>query len=157
MLNTIVLAMDGLFTNEDTINMLSNWNTFFTYLFICELVLKLIGLTPIGYVRDKMNIFDGVIVVLSIFELIFFSGQNSAVSAFRALRIFRVLRVTRLLRGLEFMTKIIKIIASTINKFVWVAVLLALFIFIYSLLGMQIYGGKFDFEDNEVDYIYLFT
>lgn len=95
--------------------MLSDWNTFFTYLFIVEMGLKLIGLTPVGYVRDKMNIFDGCIVILSIFELIFFSGENSAVSAFRALRIFRVLRVTRLLRGMAFMAKIIIVIAKTID------------------------------------------
>lgn len=65
--------------------------------------LKVIGLTPLGYVRDKMNIFDGLIVSLSIFEMVFMSGGSKAVSAFRAVRIFRtfrVLRVTRLLRGL---------------------------------------------------------
>ena len=57
-----------------------------------------------------MNIFDGLIVLLSIFETVFLSGGNKAVSAFRAVRIFRtfrVLRVTRLLRSLEFMAKII--------------------------------------------------
>ena len=74
------------------------------------MVLKLVAFGPIGYVKDRMNIFDGSIVILSVFELVFFSGGNSAVSAFRSVRIirtFRVLRVTRLLRGLEFMGKII--------------------------------------------------
>ena len=50
-----------------------------------------------------MNIFDGTIVMLSIVEMLFMSGGNKAVSAFRSVRIFRtfrVLRVTRLLRGL---------------------------------------------------------
>jgi hypothetical protein len=72
--------------------------------------LKLLALGPLNYVRDRMNIFDGTIVLLSVFELVFFSGGNSAVSAFRSVRIFRtfrVLRVTRLLRGLEFMGTII--------------------------------------------------
>ncbi|KRX08852.1 hypothetical protein PPERSA_08956 [Pseudocohnilembus persalinus] len=153
MLNTVVLAMDGLFESQKTVDLLNNFNTFFTYLFISEMALKIVGLTPVGYVRDKMNVFDGVIVLLSIFELIFFSGKNSAVSAFRALRIlrtFRVLRVTRLLRGLQFMAKIIQVIQRTMDDFVWVAVLLFLFIFIYSLLGMQIYGGEFDFPDNDI-------
>ena len=57
-----------------------------------------------------MNLFDGTIVLLSLIELIFMSGGNKAVSAFRAIRIFRVfrvLRVTRLLRGLAFMQTII--------------------------------------------------
>jgi Ion transport protein len=86
-----------------------------------------------------MNIFDGMIVSLSIFEILFLSGGSKAVSAFRAVRIFRtfrVLRVTRLLRGLEFMGKIVKVINKTLDSFVYIALLLFLFIFIFSLLGM---------------------
>ncbi len=92
----------------------------------------------IGYTRDKMNIFDGVIVILSVFEMIFFTG-NSALSAFRAVRIFRtfrVLRVTRLLRSLEYMSKIIDVVGRSIDSFVYIAIILFLFIFIYALLGM---------------------
>jgi hypothetical protein len=39
--------------------------------------LKIIALGPLGYVRDKMNIFDGCIVSLSIFEMTFMSGAGS--------------------------------------------------------------------------------
>ena len=65
--------------------------------------LKLIGLGISRYVANKMNIFDAVIVALSIFDMVFLSGSSggSSLSAFRSLRIlrvFRVLRVTRLLR-----------------------------------------------------------
>ncbi len=82
--------------------------------------LKLIALTPWGYVRDRMNLFDGIIVSLSIFELTFMSGGSGskAVSAFRAVRIFRtfrVLRVTRLLRSLQFMQVIISVITNTLE------------------------------------------
>ena len=30
----------------------------------------------------------------------------------------------------------------------YIAILLVLFVFIYTLIGMQFYGGKFDFKDN---------
>ena len=76
--------------------------------------LKLLAFGPLGYLRDKMNIFDGAIVMLSILELTLLSGgSGKAVSAFRSVRIFRtfrVLRVTRLLRSLAFMQVIIKVI-----------------------------------------------
>jgi len=71
-----------------------------------EFSLKLIGFKIIGYIKDKMNLFDGCIVILSIVEIIFLNGGNKAISAFRAIRIFRtfrVLRVARLLRSLKFM------------------------------------------------------
>lgn len=56
--------------------MLALFNDIFTYIFICEMGLKIIALSPIGYVRDKMNIFDGIIVSLSIFEMTFMSAGS---------------------------------------------------------------------------------
>lgn len=56
------------------------------------------------YTKDTMNIFDSLIVILSILELIIFGySSGSGISAFRSVRIFRtfrVLRVTRLIRSL---------------------------------------------------------
>lgn len=94
-----------------------------------------------------MNIFDGLIVSLSIFEIFFMSGGTKAMSAFRAVRIFRafrVLRVTRLLRGLEFMHKIVNVVNRTLDSFIYIALLLFLFCFIFTLLGMQLYGGRLE-------------
>jgi len=68
-----------------------------------DLSLKLIGLGIPTFLKDKMNIFDALIVVSSMVELAISTRGNSAISAFRALRIFRafrVLRVTRLIRSL---------------------------------------------------------
>lgn len=152
--NTTVLALDGSFQDQQTADLLALFNEVFTWIFIAEMAIKLLALTPMGYIRDKMNIFDGVIVVLSIVEMTILSGdQGKAVSAFRAVRIFRtfrVLRVTRLLRSLAFMQVIIGVISRTINSFIYIALLLMLFIFIYALLGMQMYGGKYVFRDNRL-------
>jgi hypothetical protein len=73
-LNTTVLAMDGLFEDEQAIALLDGMNLGFSYTFIIELACKLIAMGPVGYLRDKMNIFDGSIVLLSLFELIFLTG-----------------------------------------------------------------------------------
>jgi len=64
-------------------------NTVFTYVFIVEMVFKLIALGIKNYVVDPMNIFDGTIVLFSIADLMFLSGGNKAFSAFRSVRIFR--------------------------------------------------------------------
>ena len=32
------------------------------------MVIKIIGLTPVGYVRDKFNIIDGIIVIIAILD-----------------------------------------------------------------------------------------
>ncbi len=78
--------------------------------------LKIIGMGIVEYLRDKMNIFDGIIVVLSLVELAMFGGGGkSALSAFRSVRIFRtfrVLRVTRLVRSLQYMRVIMQVISE---------------------------------------------
>lgn len=148
--NTTVLAMDGIFSDSDTNNLLNNFNSAFTYIFIGEMGLKIFAFGLIGrkilgffyqilgYLRDRMNIFDGCIVSLSIIEMTVMTKGNKAVSAFRAVRIFRtfrVLRVTRLLRTLAFMQVIIGVISRTLSGFIYIALLLLLFIIIYTLMG----------------------
>ena len=32
------------------------------------MVLKIIALTPIGYIRDKFNIIDGIIVIIALLD-----------------------------------------------------------------------------------------
>ena len=45
-------------------------NYVFTCLFACEMVLKLFALGFIEYIADRFNCFDGVVVILSIIEII---------------------------------------------------------------------------------------
>lgn len=112
--------------------------------------LRIIGSGAAKYLADKMNYMDGTIVILSLVELIFMSGSGAmgALRSVRIMRVFRVLRVARLLRGMKSMVQIINVISRSIESFIYLAMLLMLFIFIYALLGMQMFGGVF--EDPEV-------
>jgi hypothetical protein len=150
LINTLVLMMDNLVSKE-TDTVLSLINQWLTLVFLIEFILKLIALGIREYCRDGFNIFDGIIVLTSMVEisanLILSNESGSALSAFRALRILRslrVLRVTRLLRSLKFMTVIIAVIVETLEQFLYVAILLLLFLYIYALLGMQTFGGTFE-------------
>ena len=136
--NTIILALDHYGIDPATSNILSAFNTFFTIIFSVEMFLKILAVGVVKYLDDKMNYMDGTIVILSLVELVFMSGSG-ALSAFRSVRMFRtlrVLRVARLLRGLKSMMNIIAVIQRSLNSFVYLALLLFLFIFIYALLGM---------------------
>ena len=101
-----------------------------------------------------MNWLDGAVVMISIAEMVMmaFSGSGGNLKAFstvRVFRTFRVLRVARLLRSLKSMKVIIGVIAASAESFVYITVLLLLFVFIFTLLGMQIFGGEFDFPDGK--------
>lgn len=148
-LNTLILSTEGLITDSETEKLLSQLNFAFTIIFTVEAAFKIFGYGVKDYIRDKMNLFDFAIVIISWIEEIYFSGTNNSFTAFRAVRLFRtfrVLRVTKLLRSLKFMHVIVGVVSRSIKKFMYIAILLFLLIFIYALLGMEIFGGKFTFD-----------
>lgn len=123
-------------------------NELFTWIFIYEMAVKLLAIGPKKYTASKWNLLDGGVVLLSIMELIMESQQSngseggSSVSAFRSVKVFRtfrVMRIARILRALHSMQVIIGVITRSFRSFFYVVVLLFLFVFIYALLGIQIF------------------
>lgn len=150
-INTIALGMDRYGIPEVESANLQVMNTVFTWIFICEMGMKIVGLNPIKYFKDKMNYLDCAVVLLSIVEMSFLEGSKSGLSAFRSIRIFRtfrVLRVARLLRSMQSMQVILAVLVKSMDSFIYLFMLLLLFVFIYALLGMQIFGGQYYFDSN---------
>lgn len=56
--NTAILALDRHPRNIKEQQIFENTNIVFTVIFVIEMIIKMIGLGPKGYVRDKFNIFD---------------------------------------------------------------------------------------------------
>ena len=101
-LNTIVLAMDRYPINSTELRILESINIGFYCIFFLEMVMKMIGMGVKGYMRDKFNIFDAIIVVLSSIDLIIslttFNTQtegNNSISAFRAFRLLRIFKLVK--------------------------------------------------------------
>jgi len=69
-LNTLVLAVDRYPSLGNELDyMLDMVNIVFFGIFTMEMLIKLLGMGPKNYVRDSFNIFDAVIVVLSIADV----------------------------------------------------------------------------------------
>ena len=156
LLNTVVMAMDKYGIDKDLNDTLEEINSVFTWIFIVEMGCKLLAVGPKKYVGEPMNILDGGVVTLSIIELAIAAtggeGGGGSLQAFRTIRVFRtfrVLRVTRLLRALQQMQVIVRVMQTSFMSFVYITFLLFIFVFIYALLGMQFFGGLFDFGDDE--------
>lgn len=102
---------------------------------------KILAVGPKKYLADKMNWLDGSVVSLSIIELLMSAaggsgGNSNAFRAIRVLRTFRVVRVARLLRALKSMKVIFEVIQKSAESFVYITLLMFVFIFIFTLLGM---------------------
>jgi hypothetical protein len=87
--NTAILATPGFLSPKGEV-LVNNMNFAFTIIFTIDMGLKLIAMGVLGYLRDKSNVFDGLIVILSLLELVFLNSGSSAISAFRSFRIFRL-------------------------------------------------------------------
>ena len=114
-------------------------NTFFTGLFMVEMILKLIAESPKGYLSSKWNRFDAIIVSLSVLAVVVENvfANTTFVSTFRSLRVARLLRVLRKSRRLQSVVKKFLFALYSLNN---IAAVLALVIFCYGVIGMNIFG-----------------
>jgi len=79
-------------------------NDFFTWAFFAEMIIKMIALGVNNYIHDKFNLFDAIVVSLSLVDwcltIILTKEQKKSVgSSMQALRALRLLRVIKLARS----------------------------------------------------------
>ena len=143
-LNTIIMACEYHPEDEDWANISNYLNIAFTAYFLIEMIIKVIGLGFGGYVDDRMNIFDGIVVVISVIEVLVAMGTGSSGdSMFSVFRAFRLLRVFRLARSWKQLNKIINTIFRSVANIAYLTCILVLFIFIFALLGKEFFGYNF--------------
>ena len=116
-------------------------NYIFTAIFSIEAIIQLIAIEPRVYVSDGWNIFDTVIILGSILS-IFISANTSLEirGVITILRSFRILRLLRLIKRGNSLRLIFNTFVITLHSLANIGGLLLLFIFMYSILGMIIFG-----------------
>jgi voltage-gated sodium channel type II alpha len=140
--NTLFMAMDHHNMDKDFENILQQGNYFFTATFAIEAAMKLIALSPKFYFREGWNIFDFVIVALSLLEL-----GLASVSGLSVLRSFRLLRVFKLAKSWPTLNLLISIMGKTVGDLGNLTFVLAIIIFIFAVMGMQLFGKNY-IEEN---------
>ncbi|XP_031239001.1 voltage-dependent L-type calcium channel subunit alpha-1C isoform X21 [Mastomys coucha] len=143
LLNTICLAMQHYGQSclfKIAMNIL---NMLFTGLFTVEMILKLIAFKPKGYFSDPWNVFDFLIVIGSIIDVIL-SETNSAEENSRIsitfFRLFRVMRLVKLLSRGEGIRTLLWTFIKSFQALPYVALLIVMLFFIYAVIGMQVFG-----------------
>uniref|UniRef100_A0A8B9CHD0 Sodium channel protein n=1 Tax=Anser brachyrhynchus TaxID=132585 RepID=A0A8B9CHD0_9AVES len=137
-LNTLFMAMEHYPMTEEFENVLTVGNLVFTGIFTAEMVLKLIALDPYEYFQQGWNIFDSIIVTLSLVELGLANVQGLSV-----LRSFRLLRVFKLAKSWPTLNMLIKIIGNSVGALGNLTLVLAIIVFIFAVVGMQLFGKSY--------------
>ncbi|KAM9123259.1 sodium channel protein type 2 subunit alpha-like isoform 1-T1 [Pangshura tecta] len=137
-LNTLFMAMEHYPMTEQFSSVLTVGNLVFTGIFTAEMVLKIIAMDPYYYFQEGWNIFDGIIVSLSLMEL-----GLANVEGLSVLRSFRLLRVFKLAKSWPTLNMLIKIIGNSVGALGNLTLVLAIIVFIFAVVGMQLFGKSY--------------
>ena len=139
--NTLVLAMEYDGMSNSYSEALENANLAFTAIFMFELFIKVVALGIPEYVHDRMNWLDAGIVLVSCIELGLNEGEGK--SKFTILRALRVFRILKLMRTWQTLQSTLKTIWKTLVDLSSFLAILCLFVLIFALVGMQLFGGNY--------------
>uniref|UniRef100_A0A8C1P1J9 Voltage-dependent L-type calcium channel subunit alpha n=1 Tax=Cyprinus carpio TaxID=7962 RepID=A0A8C1P1J9_CYPCA len=118
-------------------------------LFTVEMLLKMYSLGLQAYFVAFFNRFDCFVVCGGILETVLVEMEIMpplGISVLRCVRLLRIFKVTR------HWTALSNLVASLLNSMKSIAsllLLLFLFLIIFALLGMQLFGGKFNFDETQ--------
>uniref|UniRef100_A0A8D0CL38 Voltage-dependent T-type calcium channel subunit alpha-1H n=1 Tax=Scleropages formosus TaxID=113540 RepID=A0A8D0CL38_SCLFO len=148
LVNTLSMGIEYHQQPDELTDILEISNVVFTSMFALEMVLKLLAFSIVGYIRNPYNIFDGIIVIISVWEIL-----SQAEGGLSVLRTFRLLRVLKLVRFLPALRRQLVVLMKTMDNVATFCMLLMLFIFIFSILGMHLFGCKFSLRTENGDTI----
>ncbi|NWT77730.1 SCN5A protein, partial [Lanius ludovicianus] len=152
-MNTLFMALEHNNMSPTFKFMLKIGNLVFTAIFTAEMILKIIALDPYYYFQQPWNIFDSVIVTLSLIELSFprnkSKREDQKGGTLSVLRSFRLLRVFKLAKSWPTLNTLIKIICNSLGALSNLTLVLAIIIFIFAIVGMQLFGEKYTLRCSE--------
>ncbi|KAG5449456.1 Voltage-dependent calcium channel type A subunit alpha-1 [Clonorchis sinensis] len=138
----------------------------FTCVFAIEMLLKLIDLGvflhPNSYCRDSWNLIDAAVVIGALVSFIrsyAYGGKGSHgtgrsesyfllsfrknLSTIKALRVLRVLRPLKTIRRVPKLKAVFDCVVSSLKNVVIILIVYLLFMFIFSVVAVQLFQGKF--------------
>jgi Ion transport protein len=158
--NTLVLSLDKYPVSETQTNIIEKVNIMFTVIFALEMIVKMLAVGIANYFKgSSFNVFDCGIVVSSMIDIFLSnfiledSSGSSSGSAITALRGFRLLRIFKLAQQWKRFELLLETLGRTLVDIATFSILLFLFIFTFTLLGLELFANraKLDFELDVVD------
>lgn len=118
------------------------WTNFaFCLIFTIEMILKWIGFGLAKYFSSFWTILDFIIVFVSVFSLLIEENENLKV--LRSLRTLRALRPLRAISRWQGMRIVVNALMYAIPSIFNVLLVCLVFWLIFSIMGVQFFGGKF--------------
>eukprot|EP01060_Flectonema_neradi_P030270 TRINITY_DN4362_c0_g1_i7.p1 TRINITY_DN4362_c0_g1~~TRINITY_DN4362_c0_g1_i7.p1 ORF type:complete len:1713 (+),score=278.96 TRINITY_DN4362_c0_g1_i7:1641-6779(+) len=147
--NIVVMCIDHHGISDSLLEFVEITSFVCNCVFLLEAILKMVGLSVSGYFNNYWNIFDFVLVVISIPEMVtVWTSSSEGSSGVTALRALRAFRVTRLLRRYKSLQQVVTTIMRSLSSAAYLSLIMLLFIFVYSVLGVQLFAESFPDEQR---------
>uniref|UniRef100_A0A3Q4G193 Voltage-dependent L-type calcium channel subunit alpha n=1 Tax=Neolamprologus brichardi TaxID=32507 RepID=A0A3Q4G193_NEOBR len=117
-------------------------------LFTLEMLVKMYSLGLQAYFVSLFNRFDCFVVCGGIVETILVELAIMSPLGISVLRCVRLLRIFKVTRHWASLSNLVASLLNSMKSIASLLLLLFLFIIIFSLLGMQLFGGKFNFDET---------
>ena len=148
-LNMVILGLEACPNFSDAqINIFHHIDRVCLYIFIIELVIRFVFSirNKEKFFADKWNIFDFIIIVLSLVPEIGFLSLFRVFKAVRSVKVIKVLKSFKTFRAMKVVSsfnelkKIFKAIVLSIPGISWSVLLLGLVYYIYAIIGVNLFG-----------------
>uniref|UniRef100_W8AJD7 Voltage-dependent calcium channel type A subunit alpha-1 n=1 Tax=Ceratitis capitata TaxID=7213 RepID=W8AJD7_CERCA len=150
-LSSMALAAEDPVREHSPRNEILNYFDYaFTGVFTMEMLLKIVDLGvilhPGSYLREFWNIMDAVVVVCAAVSFGFDMSGSSAgqnLSTIKSLRVLRVLRPLKTIKRVPKLKAVFDCVVNSLKNVVNILIVYILFQFIFSVIGVQLFNGKF--------------
>ncbi|KAM6436856.1 voltage-dependent L-type calcium channel subunit alpha-1C isoform 12-T12 [Liasis olivaceus] len=148
-LNTLAIASEHYNQPDWLTEVQDTANKVLLALFTAEMLLKMYSLGLQAYFVSLFNRFDCFIVCGGILETILVETKIMSPLGISVLRCVRLLRIFKITRYWNSLSNLVASLLNSVRSIASLLLLLFLFIIIFSLLGMQLFGGKFNFDEMQ--------
>ncbi|KAJ4921317.1 hypothetical protein JOQ06_022681 [Pogonophryne albipinna] len=149
-LNTVASASEHYGQPKWLTEMQERANKVLLLLFTLEMLLKMYAFGLQIYFIALFNRFDCIVVFGGILETLLVEMEFIPPIGISVLRCIRLLRVFKMTRHWAALSDLVNSLLNSMKAILSLLLLLFLFLIIFALLGMQLFGGKFNFDETQM-------
>ncbi|KAM9752083.1 voltage-dependent L-type calcium channel subunit alpha-1D isoform 1-T1 [Menidia menidia] len=149
-LNTVASASEHYGQPKWLTEMQERANKVLLMLFTLEMLMKMYAFGLQIYFMALFNRFDCFVVCGGILETLLVEMDVIPPIGISVLRCIRLLRIFKMTRHWAALSDLVTSLLNSMKAICSLLLLLFLFLIIFALLGMQLFGGKFNFDETQM-------
>ncbi|XP_029689354.1 voltage-dependent L-type calcium channel subunit alpha-1D [Takifugu rubripes] len=149
-LNTVASASEHYGQPKWLTEMQERANKVLLLLFTLEMLMKMYAFGLQIYFMALFNRFDCFVVCGGILEMLLVEMEVIPPIGIAVLRCIRLLRIFKMTRHWAALSDLVNSLLNSMKAICSLLLLLFLFLIIFALLGMQLFGGKFNFDETQM-------